>query len=268
MISNKPLIALFLVVLVACFVFAAHAQDGSPSAGTAAEAAAQARALSLWDLIKQGGWAMWPLGLCSFLLIAMVIVNFMQVNEKKVMPPQLLGQIRAAAQGQDLAGVWELATGTSSLFSNALAAGLRHVDPEDPAASKTNMEDAIAENMARQESQLGFWINFLSLIAGIAPMIGLLGTVSGMIGAFQKIAGGGMGKPELLAGDIGEALTTTATGLVIAIPALFFFFLFRNILNRIMVRAEEQFSIVLDELTGTGISEVVYEEEPVATEGA
>lgn len=266
-ISNRSILLLVLVCLVGAFMAAGFAQEDESGAAAASALSAQAnqgaapKELSLWDLIKQGGWAMWPLGLCSFLLIAMVVMNFLQVNQKKMMPPDAVARIRAAAQGRDLGGVWQIASTTPSLWTDSLAAGLRHVNPEDPAESKIKMEEAIAEAVSRQESQAGFWINFLSLIAGIAPMLGLLGTVSGMIGAFQKIAGGGMGKPELLAGNIGEALMTTATGLVIAIPAMFFFFLFKNILNRIIVRAEENFSIVLDELTGTGI-QIVEEEAP------
>ncbi len=114
------------------------------------------------------------------------------------------------------------------------------------------MEGAIAEAVGREEAQVGFWINFLSLFTGISPMIGLLGTVSGMIGAFQKIGIGGMGKPELLAGNIGEALITTATGLIIAIPAMFAYFIFRNNLSRIVRDAESEYSVIIDSLTGTG----------------
>jgi biopolymer transport protein ExbB len=114
------------------------------------------------------------------------------------------------------------------------------------------MENAIAEAVGREEAQVGFWINFLSLITGVSPMIGLLGTVSGMIGAFQKIGMGGMGKPELLASNIGEALITTATGLCIAIPAMFAYFIFRNNLSRIVREAESEYSAILDALTGAG----------------
>lgn len=74
-------------------------------------------------------------------------------------------------------------------------------------------------------------IQYLNVIATVAPMVGLLGTVSGMISAFQTIAAGGMGKPELLAGDIGEALITTATGLTIGIPAMVGYFFLRNRLD-------------------------------------
>lgn len=254
-----------LILLSALFAAAGavplQAQDDPAPDPAAAEQQQNggAEKLTLLGLVTQGGWAMIPLALCSFLLISMVVVNFRQVNHKKMLPPDIIGQIKAAARNRDIAAVWQLAGSHNSLFTTSLRAGLRHIDPDDIKNSKPKMEEGIAEVVGRQESQAGFWINFLSLVAAISPMVGLLGTVSGMIGAFQKISAGGMGKPELLAGNIGEALVTTATGLVIAIPALFFYFLFRNMLNRILTRAEEDFSEILDELTGSGIAEIVAE---------
>lgn len=249
-----------LILMMAVFVVAGAvsipAQDDNASAQTEQQANAPQK-LTLLGLVAQGGWAMYPLALCSFLLIAMIVVNFRQVNQNKMMPPQLIGQIKAAASNQDFSKVWQLANDNDNFFTTSLRGGLRHVDIDDIKNSKSAMEEGIAEVVGRQESQVGFWINFLSLVSAISPMVGLLGTVSGMIGAFQKIAGGGMGKPELLAGNIGEALVTTATGLVIAIPALFFYFLFRSMLNRILTKAEEDFSDILNSLTGTGISGLI-----------
>ncbi len=250
--KNRRLAWLLLGVLL-CSWTVAFAQEPE---------AAPAKKMTLWDLMVVGGWAMIPLGLCSFGLIAVVVINYRQVNRKKMLPPAVVEQLRAAARARDFPTLWQVANGTRCLFTNALSAGLRRIDPDNPAASKTRMEEAIAETAGREESQAGYWINFLSLITAISPMLGLLGTVSGMIGAFQKIAGGGMGKPELLAGNIGEALVTTATGLIIAIPALFFYFLFRNSLNGILQTAEEHYSIILDDLLGTGPALVEVDEAP------
>jgi biopolymer transport protein ExbB len=250
----KWMAVILMVCLTGLFMASVYAQD------TEASADPPKKNVSLWDMLKQGGWAMWPLGLCSFFLIAMVAMNFRQVNRKKIMPPELVAGLKNAAAQQDLGTVWTAASQSEAIFGRALTAGLRHLDPERLEESKPRAEEGVAEAVSRSESQLSFWINFLSLVAAISPMIGLLGTVSGMIGAFQKIGSGGMGKPELLAADIGEALITTATGLVIAIPAMFFFFLFRNILNHILSDAEEEFSTILDDVTGTGFAGVVVEE--------
>lgn len=229
-------------------VAAPAATEGAPAATT------PVKRMTLWQLIVVGGWAMWPLGACSFGLIMMAALNFRLISEKKLMPPAVLAQLKTAAQQRDLQTLWDLSSATDSLFTNALSPGLRRVDPDNPAGSKEQIESAIADAVAREESQAGYWLNFLSLITAISPMLGLLGTVSGMIGAFQKIAGGGMGKPELLAGNIGEALITTAAGLIIAIPSMFFYFLFRNKLNQILQKAEEEYSLIVDDLTGTGLA--------------
>lgn len=109
---------------------------------------------------------------------------------------------------------------------------------ETAAEARPDNEQATSmrEQAESVENTVLRWIQYLNVIATVAPMVGLLGTVSGMIGAFQTIATGGMGKPELLAGDIGEALITTATGLTIGIPAMIAFFVLRN---RLDTRLEE-----------------------------
>ena len=265
--AMKKILAL-LVLASLLLPLAAVAQEAPPPAPPADTAAAEpvAQKTSLWDLIKTGGWAMWPLGLCSVGLVTMVVLNIRLVSRKNLLPLGVVVPIRAAAEQRDVGQMYSLARSATSLFTNGLLPGLRKLDPDDPAASKSDMESAIAEAVSREEAQVGFWINFLSLITGVAPMIGLLGTVSGMIGAFQKIGMGGMGKPELLAGNIGEALITTATGLTIAIPAMFAYFLFRNNLSRIVRDAEGEYSAILDALTGSGNLFAEAEAAPAETE--
>ena len=244
-------LALLAALLLPLAASAQNPPPPSPPAdAAAAEAAAQEQ--TLWGIIKTGGWAMWPLGACSVGLITMIILNIRMVSRSNLMPASVVAPIRAAAQQRDVGQIYSLAQSKPCLFTNGLVPGLRKINPDDPAASKQEMENAIAESVGREEAQVGFWINFLSLITGVSPMIGLLGTVSGMIGAFQKIGMGGMGKPELLASNIGEALITTATGLCIAIPAMFAYFIFRNNLSRIIREAEGEYSAILDALTGTG----------------
>lgn len=233
---------------------------------TAPAAPAGPQKMTLLYFLKVGGWAMWPLGLCSLGMVAMAVLNFILINKKKMMPPLVLEQLKLAAHEQDLGKMLELSAHTDSLFTNSLAAGLRKLDADAPEETKPKVEAAIAETVGREEAKIGFWLNLLSLITAISPMLGLLGTVSGMIGAFQKLAAGGMGKPELLAGNIGEALITTATGLIIAIPAMFFYFLFRNLLNRIIQQAEEQFSLLMDMLMGAAVPMDVAPQPPPAGE--
>ena len=232
---------------------AAFAQEPPPPAPPADTVAPPPQTQSLWKrYIVPLGWCGYPLALCSIGVVTMIILNVRMVTRKNLMPVGVVIPLRTAAEQRDVGQMYSLARATPNLFTKGLLPGLRKINPEDPAASKSDMESAIAEAVGREEAQVSFWINFLSLFASISPMIGLLGTVSGMIGAFQKIGTGGMGKPELLAGNIGEALITTATGLIIAVPAIFAFFIFRNNLSRIVRDAEGEYSAIIDSLTGAG----------------
>jgi len=256
-ISNAPAtrnhtMKKFILIAALLLPLPILAQEPPPPAPPAEHPAPPPQKMTLWDLIKVGGWAMWPLGLCSIGLVSMVIINLRMVSRRNLMPVGVVVPLRAAAEQRDVGQMYTLCRTAPNLFTNGLLPGLRKLNPDDPMASKPDMEAGIAEAVAREEAQVGFWINFLSLITGVAPMIGLLGTVSGMIGAFQKIGMGGMGKPELLAANIGEALITTAAGLIIAIPAMFAYFLFRNSLSRIVRDAEGEYSAILDALTGSG----------------
>ena len=250
----KKLIAALVLaaVLLPLVPAAALAQEPPPPNPPASEEEAAPKSQSLWDIIKTGGWAMYPLGACSVLLVTFVVLNIRMVSRGNLMPTSVVAPIRSAAAQHDVGQMYSICQSSPCLFTKGLVPGLRKLNPDDPAASKNDMEGAIAESVGREEAQVSFWINFLSLITGVAPMIGLLGTVSGMIGAFQKIGAGGMGKPELLASNIGEALITTATGLCIAIPAMFAYFIFRNNLSRIIREAEGEYSAILDALTGAG----------------
>ena len=127
---------------------------------------------------------------------------------------------------------------------------------DDPIAARNTLaklsvshekaENLFIENLEAEENSVSQWVTYLNVVASVAPMIGLLGTVSGMISAFQTIGRGGMGRPELLAGDIGEALITTATGLVIGIPAMIAYFVLKNRLNTAMIATAQAGSEVLD----------------------
>lgn len=182
--------------------------------------------LSLWQLILQGGITMFPLGLFSIAVVTLVIRNAIILREEKLLRPDLVPLIHERLADGDIGGTHLLCRQQPSLLTNVLEAGLERVRGQEVeiAHVKEAIEEAGTEQLLSHMKPIGY----LSIIGAIAPMLGLLGTVSGMIKAFQHIAQGGMGKPEVLAGDIGEALVTTATGLIIAIPAMLFYFYFKN----------------------------------------
>ena len=249
----KKIFAILALAALLLPLGVALAQDPPPPAPPGDTAAAQEpQRKTLWqEWIRPLGWCGYPLALCSIGVVTMIILNVRMVTRKNLMPVGVVVPLRAAAEQRDVGQMYSLCRSTPNLFTKGLMPGLRKINPEDPAASKENIEAAIAESVGREEAQVSFWINFLSLFASISPMIGLLGTVSGMIGAFGKIGMGGMGRPEQLAENIKEALFTTAAGLMIAIPAIFAFFIFRNNLSRIIRDAEAAYSELVDYLTGT-----------------
>lgn len=246
---NKSMrFSLTMLFLVAGMAVCAMAQ-AAPAAPTPLQVQNE---VTLIHLIKSGGWAMWPLGTCAFATIFLILLNLQRVNRGKMVPQVLVAQIKSATASGDVQQVWNATNATDTFFTRGLLAGLRQYRGEDPLGSRKKMEEAISETVGREETRYAFFVNFLALLTTMSPMWGLLGTVSGMIGAFSKIGGGGMGKPEMLAKNISEALVCTASGLLIAICAMGFYFLYRNILNTVIKDAEAGYSEILDTLMGQG----------------
>ncbi len=197
--------------------------------------------LSLWGLIQQGGWAMYPLGACSLAMFFLIFYSWKETSRKKFYTAE---QVQAAGQAiaaKDFTQGQSVMSESKTLLGRALAPALAKLN-----ASREKAENLFIENLEAEENSVSQWVTYLNVVASVAPMIGLLGTVSGMISAFQTIGRGGMGRPELLAGDIGEALITTATGLVIGIPAMIAYFVLKNRLNTAMIATAQAGSEVLE----------------------
>ena len=192
-----------------------------------AENAAMEETISLGDLLQQGGWAMYPLGLFSLVMFYFIIRNVFILRERNLLRPDLKDEIESLMRNRDVAGVRSLCAANDSLITSVLDAGMERVS-EEHTFDAVHVMEAVEEMGNEQLVTFMKPINYLSIIGGTAPMLGLLGTVSGMIKAFSIISQGGMGDPGKLAGSIGEALVTTATGLVIAIPAMIAYFIFKN----------------------------------------
>jgi biopolymer transport protein ExbB len=218
---------LVMLVVMVLPIATTLAQESAPAATAAGEELDVAQSMTLGAMLKQGGWAMYPLGLFSMATLYFVISNSMLLREKNMLSEDLKPQIEKLMSQRDVAGTRELCARNQSLLTAVLDAGMERISEEHEYDAAHVME-AIEE--AGNEQMVIFMkpINFLSIIGGTAPMLGLLGTVSGMIKAFQTIASGGMGDATKLAGNIGEALITTATGLIIAIPAMIAYFIFKN----------------------------------------
>jgi len=192
---------------------------------TVAEPAVQKT--TLWMMIQQGGWAMIPLGLMSSAMVYFIVQNGLATREQVLLRPDMMPDFIKLMKDKKVLDAHALCKENDTLFTYVFAAGLERCSSSG-AINFDKIKEAIEEASTEQVTTYMKPIDYLSIIGATAPMLGLLGTVSGMIKAFQTIGAQGMGKPELLAGNIGEALVTTATGLIIAIPAMLCYYYFRN----------------------------------------
>ena len=183
------------------------------------------------SIIQAAGWPIWPLIVCSVIGLALIIERLISLRSARLLPPKLVDEVliltRSTLPGPDV--VAKLAA--NSLLGEVLAAGLRAALAE-PRITERALRQAF-ENAGRQAShQLERYLNTLGTIAAAAPLMGLFGTVVGMIEIFGSQAPTGASNPALLAHGISVALYNTAFGLIIAIPALMFYRYFRGLVER------------------------------------
>ncbi len=210
------------------------------------EAAAPPPDTSLFGMIQQGGWAMFPLAACSLAMIFLIIYCYLETRRSRFIADAVLPQVRDSLASHDIEAATGPLTASNTVLGRTLVPALLKLRSDRPNLNREQAENLLVENLEAEENSVSQWVNYLNVVAAVAPMIGLLGTVSGMISAFQTIGQGGMGRPELLAADIGEALITTATGLVIGIPAMIFYFILRNRLGHQMIQTTQTASELID----------------------
>ncbi len=170
------------------------------------------------EIFERGGIMMYPLALASLILVAIVIERFIILRKKKIVIPEIISIVDQFSSFQDIELAKNICQNHKSPLSNLVQLSLDNKDLD-----RTEIKE-IVEDQGRQEVrklEKGFGI--METIASIAPLMGLLGTVLGMIRVFAVIKEQGIGQASALSGGISEALITTVTGLFIAIPALIFF---------------------------------------------
>ncbi len=174
---------------------------------------------SVWDFILKGGPMMIPLAICSLVALAVIVERIMSLRRNRVIPPGFMDGLKAEMKNgtEDHAQAVDFCRRNGSPIANILAAGIRKLAKPIEVVEK-HIQDAGEREMVR----LRKYLRLLSVVAAIAPLMGLLGTIFGMIRAFQTvaIAPEAMGKTALMAKGIYEAMITTAAGLILAIPVL------------------------------------------------
>ncbi len=173
---------------------------------------------SIFDFMVKGGPIMIPIGLCSLIAFTVVIERLLSLRRRAVLPPELLPGLRPLlASNTNLQQALDFCKAHASAAANVLSVAIKRLgEPEE------QLEKHIQEAGEREAIVLRKRLRVLSVIGSVAPLLGLLGTITGMITAFQTVAASGeaLGRTELLAKGIYEAMITTAGGLVVAIPVL------------------------------------------------
>ncbi len=187
------------------------------------------------ELVKAGGWLMVPILLCSVIAMAIVAERFWSLQRKRITPGNLVVQVWQWAKSGNLNDDRIRALRKSSPLGRIMAAGLVNRD-----TSRAMMKESIEDVGRHVVHDLDRYLNTLGTIASITPLLGLLGTVIGMIKVFAVITTQGVGDPGILAGGISEALITTAAGLTVAIPTLMFHRYFRGHVDELVVTMEQE----------------------------
>ncbi|MES9871437.1 MAG: MotA/TolQ/ExbB proton channel family protein [Sedimenticola sp.] len=189
----------------------------------------------MFELVKAGGWLMLPIIACSIVALAIVIERLWALRRERVAPENLVAQIWQMHRKDNLTNAHVLTVQEGSALGRILAAGLMNRQH-----SREIMKESIEEVGRQVVHELERYLNTLGTIASITPLLGLLGTVIGMIKVFSVITTAGVGNPTVLAGGISEALITTAAGLSVAIPSLMFHRYFSGRVEQLVVVMEEQ----------------------------
>ena len=187
------------------------------------------------ELVKSGGWLMVPIILCSVAAMAIIVERLWSLQRERIAPQDLAARAWEWARTGELTEERIQALRDGSPLGRIFAAGLasRHLDRE-------LMKEYIEEIGRHVAHELERHLNALGTIAAITPLLGLLGTVIGMIKVFAVITAQGVGEPRILAGGISEALVTTAAGLTVAIPSLLFHRVLRGRVDELVVTMEQE----------------------------
>lgn len=209
------------------------------------------------ELVTAGGWLMLPILLCSVAALAICVERLVSLNPKKISPPHLLALVWRQLKNNEMDAQKLRTLRSSSALGEILAAGLGNAHH-----GRDVMKESIEEAAGHVVHRLERYLNPLGTIAAVTPLLGLLGTVVGMIKVFTEIMAQGTGNASVLAGGISEALVTTAAGLAVAIPSLIMHRYFVGRIDSLVIDLEQQTIKLVDALHNDATA--VGKEEPAA----
>ncbi len=199
------------------------------------------------EIVKSGGWLMAPIILCAIIAMGIILERFWTLQQKRVIPEDLTSKVWGWVKKDQLDQKQIQSLHQGSPLGQILAAGLINRDRE-----RAVMKDSIEDTGRHVVHELERYLETLGTIAAITPLLGLLGTVIGMVKVFTAITTHGVGNPTVLAGGIAEALITTAAGLSVAIPALIMHRYFVGKIHGIVVTLEQETIKLVDALHTDG----------------
>jgi biopolymer transport protein ExbB len=205
----------------------------------------------LLEIVQSGGWLMVPILLCSIVAAAICVERLWTLQRSRIVPKNLVAQIWSAVKTEELDAQKLRELRTSSPLGQVLAAGVANAK-----RGREVMKEAMEESASQVSHDMERYLTSLGIIASISPLLGLLGTVVGMIKVFTALMLEGAGNANVLAGGISQALITTAAGLSVAIPALMFHRFFLRRIDELVVTMEQEAGKLVEILQGD------REEEP------
>jgi biopolymer transport protein ExbB len=199
----------------------------------------------VFELIKAGGWLMLPIIASSVIAMAITVERLWMLRLRRVLPRHLVPQVWNWVRNHQIDGAKLAALRMGSPLGRILAAGLVNLQHD-----RSVMKEAIEDAGRHVVLELERYLNTLGTIAAITPLLGLLGTVVGMIDVFTAIVTEGTGNPAALADGISKALITTAAGLSVAIPSLVVYRYFRGKVDMLVVRMEQEATKMVEVMHG------------------
>jgi biopolymer transport protein ExbB len=188
----------------------------------------------MWELVRAGGAFMVPIIICSIAAVGILLERLWTLQRKRVLPEELIKKVAQLAETNQVNSKVIEALEKNSPLGRVMAAALANRD-----RGRDIMMERVQDTGRHVVHELERFLNSLGTIASISPLLGLLGTVAGIIRAFNAVMLGGMGDPRMLAGGISEALVTTAGGLAVAIPSFIAYRYLRGKVERIVVDMEK-----------------------------
>ncbi len=197
----------------------------------------------MWEMILAGRYMMIPITLASLVGLAVIIERVIVLQHNKIVVPEIAEAVETLNASPNLAVAEAICNRRPGPFANIVKVGLEHSEND-----WTIIRDVLEEAGRQEATLLTRRLGVLETVAAVSPLLGLLGTVLGMIRVFATIGGAGIGNPEILAAGISEAMVTTAAGLIIGIPSLVAYNWLNGRADRIIFDLEFYSSKVLDVL--------------------